>query len=182
MRKLYMLIGLPGSGKSTIAKRITEFENGAITICPDEIRKVITGDIQDQSKNKEVFEIAFERLSHLVKSGNPNAIIWDATNIRTQYRKEIVDTVKKYEGKNSYKIIYIFCNLPVEVCSLRNSNRDRVVPEEAIARMDLNLHEDENNPMRDIWWDAFIKTEDGHRFTVNVPSWLGEGEGVVCLS
>lgn len=60
MNKLYMMIGLPGSGKSTIAKEISKSED-AVIVSSDEIRKEL-GDINDQSQNNKVFEEAEKRL------------------------------------------------------------------------------------------------------------------------
>ncbi len=45
-----MLIGIPGSGKSTWIK---ENSKGYEIVCPDVIRTEICGDISDQSKNNE---------------------------------------------------------------------------------------------------------------------------------
>lgn len=60
MSKMYMMIGLPASGKSTIAKEIAKSED-AIIVSSDEIRKEF-GDINDQSKNTKVFEEVEKRI------------------------------------------------------------------------------------------------------------------------
>lgn len=60
MNKLYMMIGLPASGKSTIAKELSESED-AVIVSSDEIRKEF-GDINDQSQNTKVFEEVEKRL------------------------------------------------------------------------------------------------------------------------
>ena len=60
MVKFYMMIGLPASGKSTIAKEISESED-AVIVSSDEIRREM-GDVNDQSKNTEVFEEVERRL------------------------------------------------------------------------------------------------------------------------
>lgn len=60
MVKFYMMIGLPASGKSTIAKEISESED-AVIVSSDEIRREM-GDVNDQSKNTEVFEEVEKRL------------------------------------------------------------------------------------------------------------------------
>lgn len=60
MNKLYMMIGLPGSGKSTIAKELSKSEDTVI-VSSDEIRKEL-GDINDQSQNNKVFEEVEKKL------------------------------------------------------------------------------------------------------------------------
>lgn len=60
MVKFYMMIGLPASGKSTIAKEISESED-AVIVSSDEIRRE-WGNINDQSQNAKVFEEVEKRL------------------------------------------------------------------------------------------------------------------------
>ena len=57
MPSLIELIGVSGSGKSTWIKNNKSKWNKTVVISPDEIRKELTGNISDQSKNKEVFEL-----------------------------------------------------------------------------------------------------------------------------
>lgn len=59
MNKLFMMIGIPASGKSTIAKEISKSED-AIIVSSDDIRKEF-GNINDQSQNVKVFEEAERR-------------------------------------------------------------------------------------------------------------------------
>ena len=43
MNKLFMLVGLPASGKTTCGKRLAEVED-ALIVSSDEIRKELLGD------------------------------------------------------------------------------------------------------------------------------------------
>jgi predicted kinase len=56
------MIGLPASGKSSIAKKIAKSED-AVIVSSDDIRKEL-GNINDQSQNEKVFEIAEKRLKN----------------------------------------------------------------------------------------------------------------------
>lgn len=60
MIKFYMMIGLPASGKSTIAKGMAKSED-AVIVSSDEIRKEF-GDVNDQTQNAKVFEEVEKRL------------------------------------------------------------------------------------------------------------------------
>lgn len=60
--KLYIMVGLSGSGKSTIAKEIAETEENTIIVSSDAIREELTGKVEDQSKNEEVFKIFHNRI------------------------------------------------------------------------------------------------------------------------
>lgn len=50
-----MLVGLPASGKSTYAKKLSKKEN-AIILSSDELRKELFGNINNQNHNAEVFK------------------------------------------------------------------------------------------------------------------------------
>ncbi len=60
MVKFYLLVGLPASGKSTIAKEIAKSED-AVIVSSDEIRREF-GNVNDQSQNEKVFEEVEKRL------------------------------------------------------------------------------------------------------------------------
>ncbi len=61
MNKLYMMIGLPASGKSTIAKEIAEKEN-AVIISTDDLRQELLNDVNSQADNNLIFKEAEKRL------------------------------------------------------------------------------------------------------------------------
>ena len=60
--KLYVMCGLSGSGKSTIAKQIANDNPDTVIISIDMIREQLTGEIGDQSQNDEVFELFHTRI------------------------------------------------------------------------------------------------------------------------
>ena len=68
--KLYVMCGLSGSGKSTIAKQITNDNPDTVIISTDMIREQLTGEIGDQSQNDEVFELFYtlirKRLENMI--------------------------------------------------------------------------------------------------------------------
>lgn len=130
--KLFMMIGLPASGKSTIAKEISESE-GAIIVSSDEIRKELLGDINDQSNNELVFKEVEKRIIEGLKEGN---VIYDATNINYKKRIAFLQRLNKLEVEK----IAIMVATPYEDCLIRNSQRERKVPEEVIKRMYYNFY------------------------------------------
>jgi predicted kinase len=74
-------VGISGSGKTTW---LLENSTGKRVISPDEIRRELTGDVSDQTKNKEVFKIAFERVINALNNGV--SVIFDATNVVSVHR------------------------------------------------------------------------------------------------
>lgn len=127
--KLYILIGISASGKSTIAKQIAERDN-CIIVSSDAIREEICdGGVKDQSKNEEVFKIFHIRIRENLSKGNN--VIADATNITIKSRKAIFDAVRNID---CYKIGYVVVK-KIEDCIKDNKNSDRVaVPDEVIYK------------------------------------------------
>ena len=127
--KLYIMVGISSSGKSTIAKQIAEKEN-CIIVSSDAIRtEICPGGVSDQSKNEEVFQIFHRRIKENLLKGNN--VITDATNITIKSRRAIFNLVKDIDCE---KIGYLVVK-NIEDCIKDNKNSDRVaVPDEVIYR------------------------------------------------
>lgn len=133
MSKLIMMIGLPASGKSTIAKKYAKKEN-AIIISTDELRQELLGNENSQENNELIFKEAEKRLKENII--NDKNVIFDATNI--SYKRRI-DWLNRFNKFNVYKIAILIAT-PYEECLLRNAKRDRKVPEEVIKNMYHNFY------------------------------------------
>lgn len=133
MTKLYVMIGLPASGKSTIAKEIAKQENAEI-ISTDELRKELLNDINSQENNNLIFTEAENRLKANIKNGKN--VIFDATNINYKKRRHLLNRFNKYNVEK----IAILVATPYEECLERNAKRERKVPEEVITRMYHNFY------------------------------------------
>ncbi len=126
-----MSIGVSGSGKSTYLKKYV-IENNFTYICPDEIREELTGDAADQSENKKVWEIAYEKLEYAINK--KENIIFDSTMVNKKSREEFVKFVKNKTEQNEYVLKALVFKVPLDLCIDRNSKRERKVPEEVIKR------------------------------------------------
>ena len=104
MSNLVLPIGISGSGKSYIYNR--DYKD-YVQVSPDLIREELTGSISDQSKNKEVFKLAFERVDEYLNKGQD--VFFDATNVNKTQRKNFTD---RYIGSD-VNIIYVV--LPADV-------------------------------------------------------------------
>ena len=104
MAKLVLPIGISGSGKSYIYNK--DYKD-YIQVSPDLIREELTGDISNQTRNKEVFKIAFERVDECLKNGQN--VFFDATNVNKSQRKNFTD---KYIGTD-VEVIYVV--LPADI-------------------------------------------------------------------
>jgi len=126
---IVMGVGIPGSGKSTALEEIAD-HLGMELICPDAIRKELTGDASDQSKNPEAWAEAYMMAEASLKLGH-SAII-DATHTEAWRRP---DQVAKYRAYGATAVVAAVFDTPLEICKQRNEKRDRVVPGPVLDRM-----------------------------------------------
>lgn len=132
MPTIYMLIGLPASGKSTIAKKYAARYNAKI-FSSDELRKELFGDVNCQTKNHDLFCELQNRIKMCLHNGDN--VIYDATNIN--YRKRIA--FLEYIQKINCKKVAVLMATPYSVCLARNEGRERKVPESVIENMYKNF-------------------------------------------
>ena len=90
--------------------------NHLALLSPDLIRKELTGNISDQSKNKEVFDEVDRRVDMMVKKGE--SFFYDATNVNSEFRKKFVN---RFRGTD-IKIIYVILPSDVEASYKRIKN------------------------------------------------------------
>ena len=126
-----MLVGLPGSGKSTYIKKY--FNQNLRVHSSDAIREELSGDVNNQNINKQVFDLLHKRVKEDLKNGI--SCVYDATNISWKRRKAFLESLN---GINCWKVCH-FIATPYEVCLDRNRQRERVVPDDVIKRMYLNF-------------------------------------------
>ena len=125
MNKLYTMVGIPGSGKSTIANQIPN----AVVICPDSIRKELYGSEEIQGDGKRVFDLAYKRIGEELAKGND--VVFDATNTTPRARKAV------FRFSAEHIAVYVRTNL--DTCLIRNAARLRTVPKEVIFKMNGRL-------------------------------------------
>ena len=140
-----MLIGIPGSGKSTYLRNIPS-DNIRI-VCPDDIRRELTGNISDQSKNGEVWDKAKQDIIDNISQGFYT--ILDATNVNTKARRNMLSLIRsKFPDINTYATLF---DADPEVSKQRikkdiTNKVDRSnVPDEVIDRMYQQYLETINN-------------------------------------
>ena len=141
-----MLCGAPGSGKSEYANKLirefieTEHEFDIASwaiIAPEKIREELTGAKNNQSRNKEVFDLVHSDIRHALEDGMN--VIYDATNTNPKSRRKIMNTVS-HSDHDGVSVCLIFKTSLID-CLRKNDERDedRRVPEEVIERMYTKL-------------------------------------------
>lgn len=123
---LFMLVGLPASGKSTYSKELAE-EHNATIFSSDSLREELFNDINEQSRNAELFTELHKRIKDCLKSGK--SAIYDACNHHK--RKGFLQELNNIE---CFKVAVVMAT-PYEECLRRSVKRDRHVPEYVIKRM-----------------------------------------------
>jgi predicted kinase len=124
-----VLVGLPGSGKSTYMEQV-----GATGLSSDAIRRLLADDETDQTIHYRVFETVRFLLRQRLAIGRPVTYI-DATNLTPKGRSTYIQIGKAY----GCEVEAVFFDVPPEICRLRNAARARVVPEFAMAKMAREL-------------------------------------------
>lgn len=132
MSKLIMMVGIPGSGKSTYAKAHLALDD--IYISRDEIRFDILQDGEEYfSREGEVFKIfAYEAGRNL----RMDKTVWvDATNLNKTSRAKLLNAIERYAIADSLEVSYL--DVSLETALARNNQRTgrALVPEDAISNM-----------------------------------------------
>lgn len=131
MLTFYMMVGLPGSGKSTKAEQIKN-EFCAQVFSSDALRKEKFGDEKIQKDAAGIFKELLNRCAASLDSGYTTVL--DATNLSYKKRMEFLRELDKKVSLAFSKICVLMAT-PYEICYERNSSRERVVPDEAMKRM-----------------------------------------------
>lgn len=129
MPTFYVMMGIPGSGKSTYAESL-----GCWIVSPDIIRET------HLVSSPEAFEIARREVAALLQDGHD--VVFDATNTIRQWRAENIAAGKPYADK----VVCILMDTPLEVCIARHHARmvqgiRTTLPDEVIVRMQKQLSE-----------------------------------------
>ena len=137
MKKLYVLRGAPGAGKSTWIK-LHDLE--WYTICPDELRILFSsmekqedGHYKISQKHDKIVWETFDKILNYRMSIGILTVI-DATSSHTKD----LNTYKKLSDQYGYEMIVVdFTSVPLETCLAQNRKRAsyKWVPDEVIKNI-----------------------------------------------
>ena len=127
--RIVVLVGLPGSGKSTYLKQM-----GVSGLSSDAIRKLLADDETDQTIHVRVFQTLRYLLEQRLAIGRAVSYI-DATNLTPEERGPYLAIGRAW----GCDVEAVFFDVPLDVCLGRNAGRPRGVPGEALAKMAAKL-------------------------------------------
>lgn len=152
MTTLTLMVGLPGSGKSTYTK--TKIDARTKILASDAIRKELYGFEEDQDHNDEVFNTLYSRARNFLSQGKD--VLIDATNSSIENRKKALSHFEDLKIRRRAIVI----ENSVETCIKQDSLRRRVVGEKVIREFAENF----SYPTREEGFDEIIiikSTDDG---------------------
>jgi adenylylsulfate kinase len=122
------ITGLPGSGKSTIARELETLlgERGVpvLTLAMDNLRTFLTPHPKYTDEEREGVYRALVLVARLILKHSPKSVIIDATGNRKRFR-----TLAR-EHLADFAEVYVNC--PVEVCRAREQSRKKGEVEEGL--------------------------------------------------
>lgn len=135
---LYMMVGVPGSGKSYIANTLN-----VPIVSSDVIRAELFGSEEDQTHNGEVFNEVHNRIRKYLLAGT--SCVYDATNLSRKRRKSFLKDLPA-----GVKKIAVVAATELDIILEQNTSRERHVPEDVIIRMYKQM----TLPRKDEGWDG----------------------------
>jgi predicted kinase len=129
MPKLIMMVGVAGSGKSTIAMRIaSQMKEEVMLLSSDAIRGEIYGDENCQRDPGRVFDIMHQRTVVALSQGI--SVIYDATNLSCKRRMNFLKSIAPIDCRKKCVVVV---TTPEDI-EERMKSRDRKVPMEVVHK------------------------------------------------
>lgn len=136
-KKVWIMCGAPGSGKSTFVK--SHLKENDLWISRDNIRFSLLSETDDYfAKEDEVLETFFNQINTALKNPEIENIFVDASHLNAKARNV---TVKSINKENIEELNCLHLNTPLAECLKRNENRTgrAFVPRGVIRRMFLSF-------------------------------------------
>lgn len=132
MNMLIVMVGIPGSGKTTYAKKLLKEHPDWEYVSRDEVRYQYVTDKEHYFDHEyDVFKEFCNRVDmHLL---NGKTVIADATHINKASRDKLINNLTAHIDSKAAVVM----NIPFEVCMERNSKREGItrVPDDSMFNM-----------------------------------------------
>ena len=129
---LYVMVGLPGAGKSTYSKRLAECLPNGVVYSFDDIEEAMKSDGSAYYAGHSVMRETYRRIASSLKNGQQ--VIFDSTNVIRAQRETFLSLVDGLNVTDLRKICVVI-DTPLGKCLEHNLERDRNVPESVIYHL-----------------------------------------------
>lgn len=130
---LWVMVGLPGSGKSTYAKGLAAAHANSVIISRDDVRFKMLKEGEDYfAHEKQVFNEFIDEINKSYETYDN--IIVDATHLNFASRAKVLNKVRP---PRSCALHFVVMDTPIQVCKTRNALRTgrKLVPDSTIDQM-----------------------------------------------
>ena len=139
MKTLYLMCGVPGSGKTHYAKNHLVPHAHYSYVSRDAIRFDVVEEDEDYfSHEKEVFRLFVGEIVHDLKNPIIDCVVADATHINWASRRKLINAIgKELPLDNQLNIIPVVVQAALTTCLQHNTKREgrAVVPDKVIMDM-----------------------------------------------
>jgi len=132
---LVIFCGVPGSGKTTIARILSEKLRGSVHIQTDSIRSMIARPNYGGPESAFVYDSCVRVAKEALRRGRP--AILDGTFARSAHRARALSELRGLYGR--CVLVHVFCRM--STAERRNSSRRDVVPRERLRGIYASLEE-----------------------------------------
>lgn len=136
-QRLVVMVGIPGSGKSTIAG-VIEKQGGYVRLSFDDVRAQLFGNAEDHGEEGQVGKEFRAQLRAAFTGGK--SVVVDNTNFLIDMRTQVIDIARECGVTDVHLLVM---RVPLPVCLQRNRARDRVVPTRTVRHMYWKLSNSE---------------------------------------
>lgn len=129
MPRFLMLIGLPGSGKSTYAANVAASDRNWIHLSSDRIAENNFA-ARDSANLQSVFSEMYQQTVLALEAGNN--VLYDATNLASQKRKSFLNRIQSHHAETQ-AVVFLTPYTTLKERNHKRSGRDRV-PDQVMDR------------------------------------------------
>ncbi len=125
-RPVLLFCGIPGSGKSSVARKVAGKLDRAFIAQTDSIRGMILAPTYTSEESRMVYRMLFGIGREALKSGY--TLLMDGTFLKEEYRREALQALSGFYSRSF--IVWVDCD--PETAIARNNNRPAAVPAEKV--------------------------------------------------
>lgn len=153
MKTIYLLRGLPASGKSTWAKKQVAENNNIKRVNKDDLREMLDNSKWTKANEKFVLDVRDFIITQALEQGF--SVIVDDTNLHHKHEIRMRELAREYgkTHKNHVQVSVINFDTTLQECIARDQRRDKFVGAEVITSMyDRYINNDlSKEPLEKVW-------------------------------